>query len=184
MVEETWSGFTDGDIELVFAGETLKVHRAKIAAASPVWKSMVTERDFAESNANTIHFHGDDLHAARRCIAMVYFMLAVDGDGCNNIFDSTSIDGRRCPVTDDDAGVLDEFIDKYELGGVKRVVTHEREMENRMRRLEADMKGLYRQIQIQDRQIQTLFHKVHQLEPEVERLVDVMRSRLRVIQEK
>ncbi|MEP5376275.1 MAG: hypothetical protein ABJQ14_10915, partial [Hyphomicrobiales bacterium] len=63
-------------------------------------------------------------------------------------------------------------------------VTHEREMENRMRRLEADMKSLYRQIQIQDRQIQTLFHKVHQLEPEVERLVDVMRSRLRVIQEK
>ncbi len=117
-----WSGFEDGDVKLNFAGAVFNVHRSMIAEASPVWKAMLTG-PFAESTATaaagdgggTIHLDGDDPQVARLCIELLYSTRA-DSD-----LDWAGVGSR---VLSDRLG-FDRFVDKYDLRGVRRLVSHE-----------------------------------------------------------
>lgn len=112
-----WNGFEDGDVEVDFGGATMKVHRAILAQASPVWKTMFVG-EFAESGDAAIKFRGDDPNVASLCIQLIYSTAA------ESSFDWTHV--QSCAMSDRDA--LDAFIDKYDLRGVKRVIVHELEM--------------------------------------------------------
>ena len=112
MAAGEWTGYEDGDMKLDIAGAVFNVHRTVIVQASPVWKAMLTGH-FAEATESAIHLDGDDPRVARLCIELIY-STHVDSD-----LDWGDV-GTRV-VSDRDA--FDEFVDKYELRGVKRLVT-------------------------------------------------------------
>lgn len=111
MAEEEWSGYDDGDMILDFGGRTFRVHRAIVVQASPVWKAMLTGA-FAESTGNAVRFDGDDPQVARLCIELMYSTSATGSIGWQRLEHHVMSDRRA----------FDEFVDKYDLVGVKRVV--------------------------------------------------------------
>lgn len=111
---DEWNGFEDGDVEMDFVGVKFNVHRAIIAHASPVWKAMLTGK-FTESSGNTVHFDGDDPRVTRLCFEMIYSTFP------DSTLDWAGIESRVMS----DRAALDEFVDKYDLRGVKRLVEYE-----------------------------------------------------------
>lgn len=107
-----WSGFEDGDVEMDFAGAKFNVHRVIVAQASPVWKAMLTGA-FAEATGNVIRFEGDDPEVARLCIEMIYSAFA------DSSLDWAEIENRVMS----DCAAFDAFVDKYDLRGLKSLVS-------------------------------------------------------------
>lgn len=144
-----WSGFEDGDIELVFAGEKFKVHRAITAQASPVWKSMLNTgwvdkwaEAFGVGTADALHFDGDHPEVARFCLRVIYSMSSSNSEHLEHGFVSMApgVDGLRLPGGD--PGALDAFVDKYSLRGVKRFLAHELNTAKDKERLQREVDSL------------------------------------------
>lgn len=135
MAGEKWRGFDEGDIKFDFDGDIFNVHRAVVALASPVWKAMLTEGTFAESESNTIHFKGDDPLAARLCIALIYHHPVFVFDITNLFSELSSIEIGELMMCDSVA--FGHFVDKYDLSGVKRFLAgvqdtiNEKQVQNR-----------------------------------------------------
>lgn len=185
MAAKKWSGFDDGDIELDFAGKTFKVHRLIIAGASPVWKAMLTGGAFTESTANTIEFDGDDPEVARCCIALIYLMFSGDDgeddgedDGAdgNGLFGSTSKEARRA-VMDGASGGLEDFVDKYDLCGVKRFLEHEADATKEKQRLEGEVKSEKHHVQDLEHQVQRLKYEARRKATRPGELVNIFEYR-------
>lgn len=130
-----WTGFEDGDLKLNFGGDVFNVHRVMFAQASPVWKAMMTG-PFAESKEDTIDFDGDDPQVARLCIELMY-LTSADSD-----LDWTGIESRVMA----DRDTFDAFVDKYDVQGVKKLVSHELDMRKKTRQLKDENQGLQHEL--------------------------------------
>lgn len=198
MAAAKWNGFDNGDIVLDVGGETFRVHRAIIAAASPVCKTLLDgallgEGASAESTANTIVLDGDDPHVARYCILLMYTMISSDEDDYGShgkrLFDAASLEDRR-EIPKGASGALDDFVHKYDLRGVKRFLEHERGVTEMIRRLEAKVDSKERQVQdleedvdSRERQVQDLEEELHSRGRQVQYLEDELESRERRVQD-
>lgn len=152
MAAGEWSGIEDGDMEMDFAGAIFKVDRATVARASPVWKA-TAKGPFAESTEDRIRFDGDDPQAACLCLEIIHSMDA------DSTLDWANIESRVMS----DRPEFDAFVDKYDLGGVKRLVQCELDIRQEARKLKDDNQQQVQKLQSLEEEVGRLESKVKQL---------------------